>query len=157
MPSQDAVAAHIRRLLDIWSTATGQGTPAPQSNPTTIGYVRELGEYLGEAIYQIGKSAGGAAENMRPEQQVALEQGIIREWLSVVRSHPDEAMAVLAVLARILRAAIDGARASDRGFIEDAHEYAAKLEACLAANAGASGVVEEALRILANKPDRFDR
>lgn len=152
----DETAKTIGRLLDTWSAATGSGTPVPQADGATLGYVRELGHYLGETLYATGKDIGALDTGMDPARQMALEQGIIEAWLGMVRRGPETALAVLAVVARVLHAAVDGARASGKCDVDDAHRYVSDLQDCLAAIAGGSGVVEEALRVLAHGP-RGDR
>lgn len=139
----------IGRLLGTWSAATGSATAVPQADPTTLGYVRELGHYLGETLRATGTNTGVVTADMTPTQKMALEQGIVLEWLGAARADPAQALAALAAVARMLHAAIDGVRALGKYDVEDAHEYAADLQGCLAAIAGNSGVVEETVQILA--------
>lgn len=155
----------VGRLFTIWGAARGYYTAVPEHGAPTAEHVRDLGQYLGEALFDTGQTASALAEGMDQRQRTAMAQGISLEWFNIVRASPEHALATLAFLTEVLHAAIDGTRASGHDNLDDAYQYAAKLRGCLddahryviklqeqlAVSAAASGVVEAALQILAEE------
>lgn len=146
-PDEDAL-----RLLTIWGAGQGLFTVTAQEGMPAGEQVRELGQYLGEALFDLADTGKAVAGSNDRRQRMSLLHGVTTEWFTTMRTRPTkEVLQTLAFLAEILHAAIEGAVASGC-YLDDVHQYVAKLQDSLASAAGDSGIVDELRQMLAEAP-----
>jgi hypothetical protein len=155
-PENDPTAL-VGRALALWGAATGQITTEPEPDDPTPDHLQMLGQYLAEALYETGITGTGlTGDDLGARRRTAMAQGATAEWFTKARAHDQagpEALAVLAWLVEMVHAALDGVRAAGCD-VDDAHEYAVRLQDCVAAAAGVSGVVAAAQQIAADSASR---